>query len=97
MAVYIISQITIHNRAEYDKYSDQFMDVFTQFNGKMLSADFEPKVWAGEWKADRSVLIEFPDEKSATAWATSEAYAKIAKHRDAGATLNSILVQGVPA
>lgn len=95
MAVYIISQITIHDRAEYDKYSDQFMGVFQEFNGKVLSADFEPKVWAGEWKADRSVLLEFPDEKSAMAWVTSDGYTKIAKHRDAGATLNSILVQGI--
>lgn len=95
MAVYIISQITFTDRTEYDKYADQFMGVFSQFNGKMLSADFEPKVLMGDWTADRSVLIEFPDKPSAMAWLSSDIYQEIAKHRDAGANLNSILVKGL--
>ncbi len=95
MSVYIISQITVHNREEYDTYSDQFMDVFTQFDGKMLSVDEEPTVLLGEWTATRSVLIEFPSEKSAMAWMNSDGYVKISRHRNAGANLNSILVKGL--
>lgn len=96
MSVYIISQVTITDREEYDTYSDQFLDVFTQFDGKMLSVDEEPAVLLGEWNATRSVLIEFPSEASAMAWMNSDAYVKISKHRNAGATLNSILVKGIP-
>ncbi len=95
MSVYIISQITIHNREEYNKYAEGFMDVFTQFDGKMLSVDEDPRVLLGEWNATRSVLIEFPDEDAAMAWMKSDAYKKIAKHRDAGTTINSILAQGL--
>lgn len=95
MSVYIISQVTVHDRAEYDIYSDQFMDVFTQFDGKMLSVDEEPIVLLGNWNATRSVLIEFPSEESAMAWMNSDAYAEISKHRNAGATLNSVLVKGM--
>ena len=39
MTVYIISQITIHDRAQYDAYEAGFMDIFEQYEGTMLSVD----------------------------------------------------------
>lgn len=95
MSVYIISQVTVHNREEYDTYSSQFMDIFQQFDGKLLSVDEEPTVLLGDWNATRSILIEFPSEESAMAWMTSDDYVRISKHRNAGATLNSILVKSL--
>lgn len=95
MTTYVISQITIHDREPYDRYADKFMDVFNQFDGKMLSADFNPTVLMGDWTANRSVLIEFPSKKSALAWMMSDAYQEISKDRDAGARLNSIMVEGL--
>jgi uncharacterized protein (DUF1330 family) len=49
----------------------------------------------GDWDDTRSVIIEFPSKKSALAWMTSEDYQAIAKHRDAGSTARSILVNGL--
>lgn len=95
MTVYVVSQITITHRASYDRYAEKFMGVFEQFDGKMLSADFNPTVLMGEWTADRAVLIEFPSKQSALAWMMSDAYMEISKDRDEGASLNSILVQGL--
>ena len=94
MSVYIIAQFDIHTREEYDKYDAQFMDVFTQFEGKLLSVDEEPLVLEGEWTATRSVLIEFPSQESAFAWMQSDAYRQIAKHRSAGANGRALLVKG---
>jgi len=93
MTVYILSRLTIHDRDEYAKYEDQFMDVFEKFDGELLSVDEEPLVIAGEWEATRSVLIEFPSQESAFEWMQSEEYQAIAKHRNAGSTLSSILVR----
>lgn len=95
MTVYVITQVTITNPEPYERYSSKFMDVFSQFDGEILSADFNPTVLMGDWKANRSVLMEFPSKKSALAWMTSDAYQEIAKDRDAGASLNSILVKGL--
>jgi len=95
MSVYIIARFKIHDRSEYDRYSAGFSDVFKKFDGKMLSVDEDPTVLAGEWDDTRSVIIEFPSEKSALAWMTSDDYQAIAKHRDAGSTANSILVKGL--
>jgi uncharacterized protein (DUF1330 family) len=93
MAVYILSRLTIHDRTEYDKYENQFNEVFANFNGKLLSVDEEPLVLAGEWEATRSVIMEFPSKKDAFAWMQSDAYQRISKHRNAGSTLSSILVK----
>ena len=95
MSVYIIARFKIHYRSVYDKYSAGFSDVFKRFDGKMLSVDEDPMVLAGEWDDTRSVIIEFPSEKSALAWMTSDDYEAIAKHRNAGSTVNSILVKGL--
>ena len=95
MSVYILSRLTIHDRAEYEKYENLFEGVFSRFDGKLLSVDEDPMVIAGEWEATRSVVIEFPSKESAFACMQSDAYAAIAKHRNAGSTLSSILVKSL--
>ena len=42
MTVYIIARFKIHDRAGYDRYEENFMDVFEPFGGTMLSVDEEP-------------------------------------------------------
>ena len=97
MSVYIIARFKIHDRSEYDRYSAGFPEVFQQFDGTMLSVDEAPMVLAGEWDDTRSVIIEFPSQESALAWMNSDEYQAIAKHRNAGSTVNSILVKGLAA
>jgi uncharacterized protein (DUF1330 family) len=95
MTIYILSRLTITDRNEYDKYEDKFEDIFSNFDGKLLSVDEEPLVIAGEWEATRSVLIEFPSKESAFAWMQSDDYQAISKHRNAGSTLSSIMVKAL--
>jgi uncharacterized protein (DUF1330 family) len=95
MSVYIIARFKIHDRGEYDKYSASFSEVFKRFDGTMLSVDEDPTVLEGDWDDTRSVIIKFPSKESALAWMTSDDYQAIAKHRNAGSTVNSILVQGL--
>ena len=94
MPVYMISRMTIHDRAEYAKYEERFMDIFNKFDGKLLSIDEAPQVVAGEWNATRSVLIEFPTKEKLFAWFTSPEYREIGKFRDAGSTAEAIIVNG---
>ena len=95
MSVYIIARFKIHDRSEYDKYSAGFSEVFQKFDGKMLSVDEDPTVLSGDWDDTRSVITEFPSKESAEACMTSDDYQAIAKHRNAGSTVNSILVKGL--
>jgi len=82
------------DRSQYDLYESGFAEVFAKVDGTMLSVDEDPLILAGDWTATRSVIIEFPSEKSALTWMTSDEYQAIAEHRNAGSTVNSILVKG---
>lgn len=95
MSVYMISRMHIHDRDEYQKYADQFMDVFEKFDGKLLSVDDDPKVVAGDWSASRSVLMEFPDKAAWRAWITSPEYQEISKHRIIASEAEAILVNSL--
>ena len=95
MPVYIIARMKIFDREGYDRYEDGFMPIFEKFNGTMLSVDEEPTVLQGEWNHTRSILIEFPDKKSAYAWMMSPEYQEIAKLRLVASEGESILVEGI--
>ena len=94
MSVYLIAQLNIHDRATYAKYGAAFMEIFTRYDGKLLSVDEAPKAIEGEWNYTRTVLLEFPSEEKANAWYLSEEYQAIAEHRRAASTANLVLIQG---
>jgi len=95
MTVYHIGQITIKNREEYDKYANAFQGVFEKFDGEILSVVWDPKVVAGEWNGDRSVVLEFPTKAAWKKWITSPEYETIAVHRIAGAHVDAVLVESL--
>lgn len=93
MTVYIISQITIHDRATYDEYEAGFLEIFEKYEGTMLSVDENARRLEGEWTATRSVLMSFPSAGAFKAWAASKEYQEIAKLRHAASITNSIMVK----
>ena len=94
MTYYLIARIDIDNREEYSKYEAGFMEIFSQYDGKMLSVDEAPKLIEGQWPVSRTVLIEFPSEDSAMAWYHSEAYQTLAQHRFDSSDGNIVLLKG---
>jgi len=95
MTVYVIARFKIHDRAGYDRYEENFLEVFEPFGGTMLSVDEEPTVLQGEFDFTRSVLISFPSADNAMAWMTSPRYQEIAKHRLEASVGNAIMVKGL--
>ena len=95
MTVYVVVQVKITERETYARYQSNFMQVFNQFDGKLLANDESPRLLEGEWDKDKLVLIAFPDKDAFTAWATSPAYIEIAKARLAGGEATILLVQGL--
>lgn len=93
MAIYIIARFKIHDRESYDQYDAAFFGVFEKFDGKLLSVDEEPLVLSGAFDFTRSVLIEFPSQAAAMAWASSPEYLAIAKYREDGSTGEAIMVK----
>ena len=93
MTVYIIARFKIHDRAGYDRYEENFMEIFEPFGGTLLSVDEEPTVLQGEFDFTRSVLIEFPSAEQAMAWMTSPEYKESAEYRLAASIGDVIMVK----
>jgi uncharacterized protein (DUF1330 family) len=95
MTVYAIAQLTITDRAVYDRYQEKFMGVMKHFQGRVLAADDKPLVVEGEWDREKVVLLSFPDEKAFSEWADSPEYQEISKDRKAGSSAVVLLVKGI--
>jgi uncharacterized protein (DUF1330 family) len=93
--VYAIAQLTITDRATYNRYQERFMGVMKQFKGRVLAADEHPQVVEGKWDREKVVLLEFPDEPAFREWAESPEYLEIAKDRKAGSDAVILLVKGI--
>ena len=95
--VYAIAQLTISDRATYDRYQAKFMGVMKRYQGRVLAADENPQVIEGSWEREKVVLLSFPDEKAFREWAASPEYLEIAKERKAGSDAVILLVKGIGA
>jgi uncharacterized protein (DUF1330 family) len=93
MSVYLIAQISIHDRAEYGRYEESFPDVFARFNGELLVVSEDPLVMAGVWPCTRTVVIRFPTAEEAQRWYNSPEYQAISEHRTRASTMNAVMVK----
>lgn len=97
MAVYLVAQLTIHDRERYAEYGGGFMEIFSKYDGKLLSVEESQETLEGDWDYTRTVLIEFPSEAQAKAWYHSEEYQALAQHRFAASDGNIVLIKGLDA
>jgi uncharacterized protein (DUF1330 family) len=94
MPAYLIGEITIHDRVEYEKYLAGVMDTFAPFDGRILVAADEVEVLEGPWPATRTVVLEFPSMDHAKRWYQSPKYQSIVQHRLKAATSRIVLAHG---
>lgn len=93
MSVYIIAQISIHDREEYDIYENGFDEIFSKYKGMLMAVDEETVVLEGEWPFTRTVLMTFRSEEDARRWFESEEYQKLAVHRRNASKGNIVMVK----
>lgn len=92
---YFAAQITIHDDKEYQKYLDEFDDIFSRYNGEFLAIDESPVVLEGSWNCTKSVIIKFRSKEDFNEWYYSDDYQRILKHRLKAAKCDTILLEGV--
>lgn len=93
MSCYLIAQIDIHDREEYQKYLDGYDEIFERYKGMVMAVDEDPVLLEGEWPCTRTVLIRFPDEAEARRWFESPEYRELVKHRHNAADSNIVIVK----
>ena len=98
MTVYALAQLTIHDRARYDRYQSRFMEVLKRHKGRVLAADESPQVVEGSWGAreGRAALVCRRSRVSARSRKSAD-YQAIAVDRLAGADAVVLLVKGIDA
>lgn len=97
MTVYAIAQISIHDRARYERYVAGFMPVLIQYGGRLLAADEQPVLVQGSWDRDKIIVMEFADRDSFDRWSLSDEYQAISRDRIAVTDGTVLLVHGVAA
>jgi uncharacterized protein (DUF1330 family) len=95
MTHYFVAQIKINDQAEYEKYLENFDDIFSRFNGEYLAIDESPTLLEGKWDYTKSVLIKFNSRKDFEDWYYSDDYQKILKHRLNASDCDTIILEGL--
>ena len=95
MKHYFVAQIKIHDPDEYEKYLENFDEIFSRFNGEYLAIDESPVILEGNWDYTKSVLVRFNSKKEFEDWYYSFDYQKILKHRLNASKCDTILLSGV--
>ncbi len=94
MTAYVVAQISIHDRARYDRYVAGFLPTLKPYGGRLLAAQEQPQVLEGDWACDKVILLAFPDQAQALAWAGCDEYQAIAGDRLAATEGPVLLIQG---
>jgi uncharacterized protein (DUF1330 family) len=95
MIHYFVAQIKIHDPIEYEKYLENFDDIFSRYKGEYLAIDESPTLLEGIWDYTKSVLVKFNSKKEFEDWYYSEDYQNILRYRLNSSKCDTILIEGV--
>ena len=96
MAAYLIVDITgIQDEQTYARYRQQVSPGLSSAGGRYLARGVAIEVLEGDWHPKRIVLVRFDSAVAARGWWASKDYAALKHMRQASATTNMIVVEGV--
>ncbi|RAW00108.1 DUF1330 domain-containing protein [Pseudochryseolinea flava] len=95
MKAYVIVDVSIHDATRYEDYKKLTPASLLPFEGKFVVRGGNAETLEGDWTPGRVVVLEFPNKEKAKAWWSSELYAPAKALRQATATTQMILVEGV--
>jgi uncharacterized protein (DUF1330 family) len=95
MAAYLISDITVRDRAAFEIYRTRAADAIHTYGGRYLARLGEVQVLEGSWNPNMIVIVEFPNFERARVWYHSPEYALALEMHDKALSRNLILVDGV--
>ena len=95
MAAYLISDITVRDRAAFEIYRTRAADAIHIYGGRYLARLGEVELLEGSWNPNMIVIAEFPSLEQARAWYRSPEYAFALEAGDKALSRNLIFVDGV--
>ena len=94
MPAYIVGDVRVEDPERYTDYSAHTESTLEPFGGRFIVRGGASEVLEGEWRPNRIVVIEFPDEQSARDWYASERYQEILPIRQEASTGSLVFVEG---
>jgi uncharacterized protein (DUF1330 family) len=93
MPAYVVSRLTIHDRAAFGSYLAEAPRTVARFGGRYLFRGGEVTALEGSWDDERLVILEFETAAAARAWYQSAEYQRLRELRQ-GAADGVILLAG---
>lgn len=95
MAAYIVVQIDVHDPVTYERYKPIAAESAKKYGGRYIVRGGSTETLEGTWSPKRFVVVEFPDMQRARDWWSSPEYAEGKALRQASATSEMILAEGL--
>jgi len=95
MAAYLVVEVEVHDPARYEDYKAMVPPSLEAYGGRFLVRGGKVETLEGDWAPQRFVMVQFPSLEQAKAWWASEGYADAKALRQATATTQMIVVEGV--
>lgn len=95
MPAYIIVDVKVHDPGRYEDYKKLTPGSLAPFEGKFIVRGGKTETLEGDWQPGRIVVLAFPSMEKAKAWWSSDTYAPAKALRQATATTQMIVVEGV--
>ena len=95
MAAYLVVEVEVHDPARYEDYKAMVPPSLEAYGGRFLVRGGKVETLEGDWAPKRFVMVQFPSLEQAKAWWASEGYADAKALRQATATTQMIVVEGV--
>jgi uncharacterized protein (DUF1330 family) len=95
MPAYIIVDVTILNKDEYEGYKKLTPGSLGAYGGKFIVRGGSTECLEGDWQPERIVVLEFENIARAKEWWSSAEYAPAKKIRQLNAKTKMIVVEGV--
>lgn len=94
MSAYIIVEIEVTDPVGYEEYRKQAAAT-VQYGGKYIVRGGVCETLEGDWKPNRTVVLQFDDMKGAKTWLNSSEYVEPRKLRLRTAKTRMSLVEGM--
>jgi uncharacterized protein (DUF1330 family) len=95
MPAYIVVEVEVHDLARYEKYKSMVPPSLAAYGGRFLVRGGKVENLEGGWAPKRFVIVEFPSVERAKEWWNSAEYAEAKALRQATATTQMIVVEGI--
>lgn len=95
MSAYIVVQVDVQNPTKYEDYKKLVPPSLEKFGGKFVVRGGRTETLEGDWAPKRFVIVEFPSLERAKAWWSSREYADAKALRQATASTQMIVAEGL--